>query len=230
MISIIIPTYNEAESIQQLIAYLLIHGGTGLKEIIVADGGSTDNTLQLAAEAGATAVVSPLKGRAAQMNYGASLAMGNCLYFIHADTYPPPTFSTDIQQAIEKGYGVGRYRTRFDTDKWLLKINAFFTRFDLFVCFGGDQTLFISKELFQNIGGYDVNLLIMEDYEIVVRARKNAAYRIIPKNALISARKYKNNSWWRVQKANFVVVRMFKKGAGQQSMLGRYKALLRGER
>ena len=174
MISIIIPTYNEAESIQQLIAYLLIHGGTGLKEIIVADGGSTDNTLLLAAEAGATAVVSPLKGRAAQMNYGASLAMGNCLYFIHADTYPPPTFSTDIQQAIEKGYGVGRYRTRFDTDKWLLKINAFFTRFDLFVCFGGDQTLFIRRQLFDVYRGFKEDMRIMEEYEFCVRARKTA--------------------------------------------------------
>lgn len=230
MISIIIPTYNEAGSIQQLIAYLLIHGGTGLKEIIVSDGGSADNTLQLAADAGATAVVSPNKGRAAQMNYGASLAMGHCLYFIHADTYPPPYFSTDIQQAIDEGYGIGRYRTRFDTDKWLLKVNAFFTRFDLFVCFGGDQTLFISKELFQRIGGYDVNLLIMEDYEIVVRARKKAAYRIIPKNAIISARKYNTNSWWRVQRANYIIVRMFKNGAGQKAMVDRYKALLRGER
>ena len=71
-ISIIIPTYNEAETIASLIIYLQNHGQDILNEIIVSDAGSTDETLAIAEQCGATALVSPQKGRAAQMNFGAS--------------------------------------------------------------------------------------------------------------------------------------------------------------
>ena len=228
MISIIIPTYNEAAGIHQLVTYLLLHGGTLLKEIIVSDGGSKDATLQLAAEAGAITVTSPDKGRAAQMNYGASLSKGDILYFIHADTFPPPTFGHDISKATEAGFDLGRYRTVFDSKKNILKLNAFFTRFDFFVCYGGDQTLFITRALFEHINGFNSNMLIMEDYDIVVRARTKGRYKIIPKNVLVSARKYDTNGWWRVQKANYTIVQMFKQGAAQQSMADRYRTLLTG--
>lgn len=226
MISIIIPTYNEAAGIHQLVTYLRLHGGTWLKEIIVSDGGSKDATLQLAAEAGAIAVISPHKGRAAQMNFAASLATGVILYFIHADTFPPPTFGYDISKATEDGFDLGRYRTVFDSKKNMLKLNAFFTRFDLFVCYGGDQTLFITRTLFQHINGFTSSMLIMEDYDIVVRARIRGRYKIIPKSVLVSARKYDANGWWRVQKANYTIVQMFKQGAAQQAMADRYRILL----
>lgn len=86
-ISIVIPTYNEAEVIQKLIRYLLNSENSSLLEIIVSDGGSTDNTQALAREAGAKVIQSPKKGRAAQMNAGAAEANGQILYFLHADTF-----------------------------------------------------------------------------------------------------------------------------------------------
>ncbi|MFC4230338.1 TIGR04283 family arsenosugar biosynthesis glycosyltransferase [Parasediminibacterium paludis] len=226
MISIIIPTYNEADTIAVLLQYLQEQRKQAPTEIIVVDGGSQDTTVAIAQSEGAISVISPEKGRAAQMNYGATLAKGNILYFVHADTFPPPTFIDDINDAIASGVGFGRYRTQFDSDKIILKLNAFFTRFDLFVCYGGDQTLFMNKTLFHSIGGFNSTMRIMEDYDIVMRAKQKAKYKIIQKNALISARKYATNSWFKVQFANYTIVKMFKNGATQQQMTEKYKALL----
>ncbi len=160
------------------------------------------------------------------MNYGASLATGDILYFIHADTLPPSSFEKDIKKAVAEGFGLGRCRTIFDSKNWFLKLNAFFTRFDLFVCYGGDQTLFIKRDFFNSIEGFNTEMTLMEDYEIVERARKKAEYKIIQKGALISARKYKTNTWLRVQRANYKIVKMYKRGICQQEMVKKYKELL----
>ncbi len=226
MISIIIPTFNEEAYIHSLVIYLTEHGGGYVQEIIVSDGGSADNTLQLASAAGAHAVISPQKGRAAQMNFGASLATGGILYFVHSDSFPPVSFAKNIQDAVQNGFDFGRYRTEFDSKKFILKLNAFFTRFDLFVCYGGDQTLFITRLLFDKLYGFDSTLLIMEDYDIVVRAKTIGRYKILPQQVRVSARKYDTNSWWQVQRANYIIVQMFRKGASQEAMDKRYKEML----
>ncbi len=226
MISVIIPTYNEAENIGPLVSYLLKNSSKENCEVLVIDGGSTDNTMQLAEAAGALTVQSLLKSRAAQMNFGASLAKGAVFYFVHADTLPPPGFITDINKAVAENFQLGRYQTTFDVDKIVFKINAYFTRFDWFICYGGDQTLFITKSIFKKINGFDEQMAIMEDYDIVTRARKFGRYKIFSKKAVISARKYKKNSWIKVQLANRKIVRMYKKGASQQDMINEYKHLL----
>lgn len=226
MISIIIPTYNEAENITQLVQYLKKASKEKDAEIIVSDGGSADNTLQAAQYAGAKAVLSPKRSRAAQMNFGASVSAGDILYFIHADTFPPETFVSDINQAIGEGYECGRYRTKFDSNKTVLKVNGFFTRFDWFICYGGDQTLFVTKELFNKVRGFNSDMHIMEDYNIVKRAKQFSRYKIFPKSALISARKYDTNTWLQVQWANSKIVAMYKRGASQQELVDKYKEML----
>lgn len=226
MLTIIIPTYNEAESITCLINYLKGNSNNKVKEIIVSDGGSTDKTLEVAKQAGAKAVLSPKKGRASQVNYAASIASGGVLYIVHADTFPPPTFVQDIEQALADGYELGRYRTRFNSNKPFLRINAFFTRFDWFICYGGDQTLYITGKLFKEIGGFKEDMLLMEDYEIVERARKKGKYKIFSKAALVSARKYDTNSWLTVQLANRAIVKMYNNGASQEDMMEKYQEML----
>lgn len=226
MISIVIPTYNEADNIARLVSYLVANSGKNVCEIIVSDGGSTDETIKIAQSFGVKAVLSANKGRAAQMNYGASIALGDILYFIHADTFPPLTFVNDINQAVSAGYAFGRYRTVFDSKKFILKINAFFTRFDWFISYGGDQTLFMTTSLFNAIKGFDEPMLIMEDYDIVTRAKKAGRYKIFRKAALISARKYETNSWLKVQLANGRILQMYKGGALQQDMVNKYKEML----
>jgi rSAM/selenodomain-associated transferase 2 len=225
-ISIIIPTLNEAAGIGRLISFLVEHSNNQVKEIIIADAGSEDDTMVIAEKAGAKSVLSPKKGRAAQMNYGASFATSEIFYFIHADSFPPATYTKDILEAVKAGYSSGRYRTRFDSRKFILKINAFFTRYDWFICGGGDQTFFITRNLFNPIGGYNDSMLIMEDYEIVSRAKQAGKYKIFSKAALISARKYDTNSWLTVQLANRKIVKMYRRGASQEEMKTKYKALL----
>lgn len=226
-ISIIIPVYNEAALIGELVAYLRKHGGAAVQEIWVSDGGSTDDTVAIAQSAGALVINSPQKGRAIQMNHAAAQAKGDVLYFVHADTLPPTHFAADILQAVNEGYGLGRYRSRFNTRNWLMKLNAWFTRFDWLVCMGGDQSLFVTKALFQETGGYHPSYLIMEEYEFCTRAKKLARYKIFPATVLISTRKYEGRSWWQVQRANYKAVQLYKQGAPQQLIVDTYKELLR---
>lgn len=226
-ISVIIPTHNEEANIGKLISFLLTHADQHLSEIFVVDAGSQDKTVDAAIEAGATVILSPEKGRAAQMNYGASKATGSILYFVHADTLPPKTFTKDILNAISNGYDFGRYKTRFSSRNPILRINEWVTRFDLFICYGGDQTLFFKKDLFHQLGGFRKDMLIMEEYEFCKRAKQKGRYIVMNGAALISARKYEKNSWVRVQWANYKVISMYKKGASQQSMVEQYKKMLK---
>ena len=154
-ISVIIPTLNEAANIKKLVTHLLKHGGKDLHEIIVSDGGSSDNTTQLAINAGAKVVLSEVKGGAVQMNLGAKHATGYILYFVHADTLPPIEFITAIQQAVLRNKKAGCFRFRFDSDKKLLAINSYLTRFNGIFSGGGDQSLYIEKGLFKELGSFE---------------------------------------------------------------------------
>ena len=205
-LSIIIPVYNESKWIARTVHHLFHFGGDLVKEIIVVDGQSEDNTVEMAQKAGAQVFISCLRGRAAQMDYGAKRALGDTLYFVHADTLPPETFAKDIAQALERGHLLGNFRYHFDGGPWLLKINAFCTRFHWFFTHGGDRTFYIKSEVYRSIGGYDPLDSIMEEY-ILLRKAKARGYtvRIIPKDCVVSARKYYRNSWPRVQLANLVV-------------------------
>ena len=225
-ISIIIPTFNEEENIEQIITYLLSIKQKESIEIIVADGGSTDNTIELAEKTGVITTVSPVKGRAGQMNHGVSLAGGDIFYFIHVDSRPPLSYFKDIETAITKGFCCGCYRSQFASNNFLLKINAFFTRLNILFCRGGDQTIFVTKELFEKVGPYKNEMLIMEDYDFLARIRKQGKFKLFNKATVFSARKYDENSWLSVQKANLKIVRMYKNGKSQQEMLDTYKKML----
>ncbi|MDQ3049449.1 MAG: TIGR04283 family arsenosugar biosynthesis glycosyltransferase [Bacteroidota bacterium] len=227
-ISVIIPTLNEASNIKKLITHMRMHGGKDLHEIIVSDGGSSDNTKQLAANAGAKVVLSEIKGRASQMNLGVKHATGDVLYFVHADTLPPIEFIAEIQQAVLNNKKAGCFRFRFDSDKKMLAFNSYFTRFNSIISGGGDQSLYIEKKLFHELGGFDESCVIMEDFELVDRLKKNSkGLHIIPKNIIVSARKYTNNSYLRVNFANVLVIFLYRMGVDQGKLLKFYKSFLR---
>ena len=225
-ISIIIPTYNEAENIAETIAHLRSAPSDKVCEIIVADAGSEDNTIEVAKSAGATALISPVKGRAAQMNYGTRHAKGDIYYYVHADTKPPISYQNDIETAISKGYDCGSYITKFDSDKFILKINAFCTRLNYLFVRGGDQSIFVTKELYDKVGGYDERMRIMEDYNFLEKIWEHGKFKLYKKGTLVSARKYDNNSWLEVQLANLKAVRMYKQGASQEDIVNTYHRML----
>lgn len=225
-LSIIIPTYNEADSISQLIQHLLKNSERKVREIIVADGHSTDQTARLAKEAGAEVLMAKNRGRAAQMNEAAEKAEGDILYFVHADSIPPASYVKDIDEAINQGFDMGCYRFKFNSNSLLLKLNAYCTRFDRLMCRGGDQTLFVKKPVFKALNGYKSDYVIMEEYDFLIRARKKYKFKIIPKDVLVSARKYDNNNYFRVNFANLVVFMMFYAGAKQHTLASTYKRLI----
>ncbi len=225
-LSIIIPTYNEATNIAGLINDLSEHARGRQIEIIVSDAGSKDATMEVAAKAGAVVLKSPNPGRAAQMNYASRFASGDVLYFVHADVGIHPDYFQDIENAVSEGFGAGCYRFQFDTDRAILKINSYFTRFDRLMCRGGDQTLFVTRKLFDQLDGFDEYYSIMEDYDIIIRIRKIAWFSIIPKNVTVSARKYENNSWLRVQVANLTAFAMFYLKKDPRHIALKYKSML----
>lgn len=231
MISVIIPTWNEESSIKETIERLRQFDELNLvDEIIIADGGSTDNTLQLVKESDATIARSPSKGRAAQMNYGASLASGDILYFIHADTIPAKNFSSDIKDAITEGFTCGCYRLSFDHDHWFLKANCWFTRFNVNAVRFGDQSLFVTKHVFEKAGGFREDLLIMEDQEIIARLKKYGKFKVMNREVITSARKYLDNGIYRMQSIFFLIWLMYYLGYSQQNLLRLYRRLIRGHK
>jgi rSAM/selenodomain-associated transferase 2 len=228
-LSIIIPTYNEAEHISELLHHLQKTSHQNF-EIIVADGGSDDGTQEIVEITKVKLISSPEKGRAKQMNFAATQAKGDVLYFVHADSLPPITFLEDIENALKEGFSIGCYRFKFNSNKKILKLNAYFTRFDGIMCRGGDQSLFVTKTLFNELNGYCEQHKLMEDYDIIIRARKKNPFKIIPKDVLVSARKYDHNSYLKVNIANLLAFMMFYAKIDHDKIIKVYKKLLNHER
>lgn len=225
-ISVIIPTLNEANNIGNLLDYLHQVSNSTIAEILLVDGGSNDDTVAIAQAKGAKVLHCKVRSRAAQMNLGAQHASGEILYFIHADTLPPQQFAQIILSEVDKGVCMGCFRYRFDSSSWLLKCNSWFTRFNFLWCQGGDKTFFIRADAFAELGGYDEGYVIMEEYDFIRRARKKYLMPTLPYNATVSARKYQQNSWLRVQLANLLVFNLFRFGLPPVQLKKIYKQIL----
>jgi rSAM/selenodomain-associated transferase 2 len=226
-ISMIIPTLNEADNIGLLLHHLNQSPDKNALEIIVADGQSVDGTVEKCREFASVRVILTARGRAVQMNEAAMVASGEVLYFVHADTRPPLTFYSDIRTALGEGYDLGCYRFRFDSPRTLLKINNFFTRFDRMWVRGGDQSLFMTRDSFVTLGGYRKEYVIMEEYDLIQRARDHGLkFKVIPGEILVSARKYQGNSYLRVQLANLIAFNMFRFGFDPQRILNTYRRMI----
>ena len=227
-ISIIIPAKNEEAQLPVLLGYLnTVPEMDNIAEIIVSDGKSSDDTVRIANLYGTKIVVSEQAGRGRQMNAAAKNATGNVLYFLHADSIPPLGFVEDILEKIHSGYDAGCYRLRFDHNHWFLRANAWFTRFNVNAVRFGDQSLFVSKSVFETIGGFREDLIIMEDQEIIHRIRKKGRFAVIAGYVTTSARKYRVNGIYRMQCIFFYIYFAYVFGASQQRLVAIYKKLIR---
>ena len=203
-ISVIIPAYNEAEVID--LALSSTQKSTGVERIVV-DGGSSDGTPGVAQAHSARIVHSPL-GRARQMNAGAEAAEGKFLVFLHADTRLPEGFDHHIRQILtQPGVAAGAFQFQLDASSAGLRIIEKTTnwRAQYLHMPYGDQAIFLTAELFREIGGFP-DLPIMEDFELVRRLRGQGSILIAPAAAVSSARRWQKLGPFRTTLINQLVI------------------------
>jgi rSAM/selenodomain-associated transferase 2 len=227
MISVIIPAYNEEQSIRSTIAYVFAHASYKrlLKEVIVVDGGSMDRTVIEAEKTGATVITCPQNGRAALLDYGARQATGEILYFLHAHSLPPKNFITEIVKACKKGYACGTFSLKFDYEHWLLDSLSWLTKhhpsFHL-----SAQSLFVTKELFDKSGGFRTDHHVMANQEMIRRLKRYADFIIIKDSIIASAGKYLRHGIFRTEIVHALAFLMNKLGCRQQTIAKLYRTWL----
>ena len=226
-ISIVIPTFNEEEVVAATLKKTIQNSSSYVKEIIISDGGSTDKTKELASQFADVRVVnSPVKRRSSQMNYGAKFAQGDVLFFLHADTIPPIDFDKKIIDEIKRGAQSGCFRLTFDWKHPMLNFYGWCTKFDLDAFRFGDQGLFISREIFRQLGGYREDHFLMEDNEIVRRVKKDYSFKIMADNVITSARKYKENGAVRLEFIFLLVYALYHLGISQKTLRNLHQELI----
>ena len=229
LISIIIPTYNEENYIRLTLTHVT-EASTDkyVKEIIIVDGGSTDNTINIASEFKNVKVVSSPKGRAKQLNAGAKVACGKILYFLHADSFPPKCFDKLVVQAIDKGFA-GCFRLKFENPShFILRISQWATRLNFLLFRGGDQSLFIKKTAFNYINGFNENFIIYEDMEFINRIYKQFDFKIIKDYVVTSERKFIENGVFYLHFHFLMIHIKYFLGATPQQLHNYYSKYVRG--
>ncbi len=187
VLSVIVPTLNEERCIEQTLRRVVELPNV---EVIVADGGSEDSTIDIAGRMGAT-VISANPGRGRQMNAGAAMASGDVLLFLHADTQLPDSFHQHVRATLQHGAIAGAFLLRIDGDRfglrWIEHGVNFRSRF-----LGrpyGDQGLFVSANRFFKLGGFP-NWPLMEDVELCRRLRKHGTISLAEAAVTTSARRW----------------------------------------
>ena len=157
------------------------------------------------------------------MNLGAKKATGSVLYFLHADSFPPNRYDNLILKEVQKENKAGCFRMQFNSKHWWLRLASWLTRFSWRACRGGDQSQFITRELFDEIGGYDENYIIYEDNILINELYARKQFVVINKKIRTSARLYKKIGIWKLQYLfwTIYVKRWF--GASADEMLAYYK-------
>jgi len=215
MISIVIPVLNEAKTIGKLLTHLIENASSkNISEIIVVDGGSTDGTQEIVADftqknsrpnrflkpvRSKINLLTSAKGRAKQMNIGAKKTTGSILYFLHADSFPPKGFDQLIVDEVNKGNPAGCFKMKFDNSHWWLRLASWLTHFSWRACRGGDQSQFITKKIFNEIGGFNERYIIYEDNILINELFKRKQFVVIQKWITTSARLYERKGIWTLQ-------------------------------
>jgi|SRR5690554_2754524 len=226
MLSIIVPVFNEVDAIEPFINYIHNEMDGHDVELLLIDGGSTDGTLEICQDKSVTVHKSKITGRAAQMNKGASLAKGEVLYFLHVDSLPPNGFISQIEKHIKGGLKAGCFQLSFVPTHPILKVYAWFTRFNLTIFRFGDQSLFVARKEFEVVGGFDEDLVVMEDQKLVRELKKITRFYISSKKIKTSSRKYFTVGVIKLQLIFTAILCMYYLGTPQNILVKLYKKLI----
>ena len=202
--SVIIPSLNEAHNIADTITSI---GDGNNTEIIVVDGGSTDDTVSIARQLGAT-VIEGFPPRSRQMNLGADSASKDILLFLHADTRLPENFDRHVLGALgQPGVVAGALELRIDSPvpslRFIERITNWRSR-----CLKmpyGDQAIFMFSNVFHQMGGFP-NIPIMEDFELIRRLRKKGDVVTLHQPAITSPRRWLHHGILKTTLINQLIV------------------------
>ncbi|MFQ6079272.1 MAG: TIGR04283 family arsenosugar biosynthesis glycosyltransferase [Thermodesulfobacteriota bacterium] len=224
-ISIIIPTLNEAPNLPSTLAST--QNALNL-EVIVVDGGSTDETVNVARSWGAK-VLSSSPGRARQMNAGAFRATGEVLLFLHGDTRLPRGYENHVREILARpGAVAGAFQLRVDGQvpglrimERLVNLRSRRLQFPY-----GDQAIFLRADQFREMGGFP-DIPIMEDFELIRRLRRRGHIAIAPVPVLTSTRRWENLGIARTTLINYAIPLAYYLGVSP-SQLARWYRRKRG--
>jgi rSAM/selenodomain-associated transferase 2/rSAM/selenodomain-associated transferase 1 len=220
-LSIIVPALNEAATIESTLSHLQ---GVDNLQVIVVDGGSTDETVDLARRQGAR-VLQTQPGKARQMNCGATAATGEVLVFLHADTRLPEGFNRQILAALNQtGVVAGAFRLTIDSRaagiRFIEGVADLRSRY-LQLPYG-DQALFMKKSVFEAMGGF-AELPIMEDFVLVRRLRRQGKIAILPAAVLTSPRRWQHLGILKTWLVNQMIVIAFYLGISPERLARWYR-------
>lgn len=190
MISVIIPTLNEAELLPATLDCLRVNRAP--HEILVADAGSTDETTGLADKAGARVIHSPRRGRAAQMNLATTAARGEIFLFLHADTWLGPDALNQIAEALARpGIVGGGFARRFRSPSLFLRLTCAVGawRSTYLGLFFGDQGIFVRRAVFEQVAGFR-DWPVFEDLDFSRRIAQVGQTTMLHSNVVSSARRF----------------------------------------
>lgn len=219
-ISIIIPTLNEAQNLSALRPLM----ETGA-ELIIVDGGSTDDTVTLAHELGFR-VETCSGGRGAQLNFGAQCAASPILLFLHADTLLPSNFEQLVTACLAgPDTALGAFRLRVEGARSLLKtiIKSANLRSKLLQLPYGDQAFFLRKEIFEKLGGF-TELPIMEDYIFARQAKKMGKVVTLPQEVITSGRRWQRLGPLRTTLINQLIICAYHLGVSPKTLASFYRS------
>ena len=209
-LSIVIPALNEERCIGDTLSAIGDHAAV---EVIVVDGGSSDNTVSLAETYGAQ-VMCAARGRALQMNAGAAAAHGQILLFLHADTRLPLGYLREVRRMLSLAdtsagafqLGIDGSRFVYRLIEWGSNLRSRFRQMPY-----GDQGIFMRRETFELIGGYP-EMPILEDYALVRRLLRLGRVRIAGGIAMTSARRWKKSGPWALTLRHRLILLGYKAG------------------
>jgi len=202
MTSIIIPVYNEEKNINRVLESLADDKGL---EIIVVDGRSEDRTVEFASRF-PVKVIQCSKNRALQMNKGAEASCGDMLLFLHADCFLEKGSIGAIQDILRDGYGGGCLTQKIKSSKRIFRcIEASGNiRARLLKIFYGDQAIFVRRDIFLKLGGFD-DISLFEDVLFSKKMGKEIKTKILNKKVFVSPRRWEKGGIIRVTFINWLL-------------------------